>query len=70
MACLALDLGMLQDTLYEPLLHLMLLWFQQKMVLRNDSISLPNCGHLNLVTHFISEENEESLIGLVSTKLI
>lgn len=52
------------------LLHISLLrWLQQKMVLRDDSVSFANCGYLSLVTHFILEENEESLIALVSTKL-
>lgn len=39
------------------------------MVLRDDSVSFANRGYLSLVTHFILEESEESLIALVSTKL-
>lgn len=37
--------------------------------LRDGSVPYANCGYLSLVTHFILEENEESLIALVSTKL-
>lgn len=39
------------------------------MVLRDDSVSFANRGYLSLVTHFVLEESEESLIALVSTKL-